>query len=114
MSNFVIYLYFITLYIKITHTALKITIRVIKDILEVIERENKLKKINKNRKWKEENKHYLKELQSFFDKAANIEDENLKKSVISQMLRCDNILTKLAERRFMDEYKSGYNRAKSE
>ncbi len=67
-----------------------------------------------NKNWKDRNKLYLKELQIFLDKAENIEDEILKKSIIYQMLRCDNILTSLAENKFMDCYKMGYNKAKSE
>ena len=42
------------------------------------------KNINKNidnKDWKEKNKIYLKELQNFFDKADNIEDNNLRKKI---------------------------------
>ena len=73
---------------------------------------NLRKKFEKNRSWKEKNKNYLKELQSFLDKAENIKDEKLKKVVIGQMLRCDDILTKIAEERFKDFYKIGYRNAK--
>lgn len=72
------------------------------------------KKVNKNKKWKEESKLYLKELQTFLDQAENIQDEILKRNIIYQMLRCDNVLTKLAENRFIDYYKMGYKKAKSE
>lgn len=72
------------------------------------------KKANKNKKWKEESKLYLKELQTFLDQAENIQDEILKRNIIYQMLRCDNVLTKLAENRFIDYYKMGYKKAKSE
>lgn len=67
-----------------------------------------------DKNWKEKNSVYLKELQVFFDRADNIEDEALKKDIINQMLRCDSILTRLAENRFMDFYKLGYKKAKSE
>ena len=70
--------------------------------------------MKKNRSWKEENKKYLKELQNFFDKADNIADEELKNKAIGQMLRCDNILTKIAENRFEEFYKLGYKDAKEE
>ncbi len=49
-----------------------------------------------NKEWKEKNQEYLKELQIFLDKAQNIENEELKLEIIGQMLRCDEILTKLA------------------
>lgn len=58
---------------------------------------NKDKKIEQFPKWKRENKEYLKELQIFFDKADNIKDENLKNDIICQMLKCDKVLTKIAE-----------------
>ena len=50
-----------------------------------------------NLNWKERNKAYLKEIQKFLDKADNISDENLKQDIIYQMLRCDSVLTKLAQ-----------------
>jgi len=50
--------------------------------------------------WKEKNKGYLRQLQKFLDVADNIEREDLRKSVIAEMLKCDMILTELAERQF--------------
>ena len=47
--------------------------------------------------WKIKNKEYLTELQLFIDKADNIENEELKNDIIKQMLKCDKILTKIAE-----------------
>ena len=67
-----------------------------------------------NKDWKEKNKIYLKELQNFFDKADNIEDNNLRKKIIGQMLKCDDILTKIAESRFEEFYRMGYKNAKKE
>lgn len=67
-----------------------------------------------NKDWKEKNKIYLKELQNFFDKADSIEDNNLKQKIIGQMLKCDDILTKIAESRFEEFYKLGYKNAKKE
>lgn len=49
-------------------------------------------------KWKYKNSHYLFELQKFLDLADNIEDENLRKHIINQMLRCDKCLTNIAEK----------------
>lgn len=68
----------------------------------------------KTREWKEKNKIYLRELQNFFDKADNITDDSLKQKIIGQMLRCDDILTKVAEKEFMHFYEIGYNKAKEE
>lgn len=47
--------------------------------------------------WKVKNKEYLKELQIFLDKVDNIENEELKKDIIYQMLKCDKVLTKIAQ-----------------
>jgi len=51
-----------------------------------------------NREWKEKNKRYLNQIQKFLDVTDSIEREELKQNVIAQMLRCDQILTELAER----------------
>ena len=69
---------------------------------------------NEKSAWKEKDKEYLKELQSFLDKADNITDIELKKKIIGQMLRCDSILTKLAEAQFEKFYNLGYKEAKKE
>ena len=69
------------------------------------------KKLKEDKDWKEKNKNYLKELQNFFDKANNIADEDLRNKIIGQMLRCDDILTKIAENRFQEFYQLGYNHA---
>ena len=53
-----------------------------------------------DREWKEKNAEYLKQIQRFLDIADNIQDEKLKKEIIIQMLKCDEILTKLSEERF--------------
>lgn len=51
-------------------------------------------------KWKNKNEQYLFELQKFLDLADNIENEELKKAIIAQMLKCDKCLTNLAEQIF--------------
>ena len=72
-----------------------------------------MKKISNNinmkidRNWKNESKLYLNELQKFLDKADNIENEELKKEIIIQMLKCDKELTKIAETKFEEYYKKG-------
>ena len=55
------------------------------------------KGINNFQDWKMKNKKYLLELQRFLDKADNIENEELKNDIISQMLKCDKVLTKIAQ-----------------
>lgn len=57
-----------------------------------------MKEVKEN--WKSSGKKYLKELQAFLDKAENIENEELRKEIIFQMLKCDNELTMLAEEEF--------------
>ena len=56
-------------------------------------------KLEKN-KWKNKNEQYLFELQKFLDLADNIENEELRKAIIAQMLKCDKCLTNLAEQIF--------------
>lgn len=51
-------------------------------------------------KWKNKNEQYLFELQKFLDLADNIENEELRKAIIAQMLKCDKYLTNLAEQIF--------------
>ncbi len=58
----------------------------------------------KKENWKANSQKYLKELQAFLDKAENIENEELRKDIIFQMLKCDNELTLLAESIF-NKYK---------
>ena len=53
-------------------------------------------------KWKNQNKQYLSKLQKFLDYADNIEDENLRKLIISQMLKCDKCVTNIAENIFKE------------
>ena len=51
-------------------------------------------------KWKNKNEQYLFELQKFLDLADNIENEELRKAIIAQMLKCDKCLTNLEEQIF--------------
>lgn len=53
-----------------------------------------------NRRWKNNNPKYLFELQKFLDVTENVEDEELQKIIINQMIRCDKRLTIIAEERF--------------
>lgn len=58
------------------------------------------KSIFEKSKWKNQNSQYLFEVQKFLDLADNIENENLRKSIISQMLKCDKCITDIAEEMF--------------
>lgn len=60
-----------------------------------------------SREWKEKNKKYLNQLQKFLDVADNINEEDLRRNVITQMLKCDAILTELAEIEFNKFYNKG-------
>lgn len=51
-----------------------------------------------NRDWKEKNKRYLHNLQKFLDATDQIKDEELKRHIIAQMLKCDLALTEIAEK----------------
>lgn len=59
--------------------------------------EEEIKKSRCLKKWKDTNKEYLQALEKFFDATDNIKDENLKMEILYKMLKCDEILTRLAE-----------------
>lgn len=75
----------------------------------ILSKTKSMKKIEKleNENWKANSQKYLKELQAFLDKAENIQNEDLKKDIIFQMLKCDNELTILAEEKFKESYLQG-------
>lgn len=58
--------------------------------------------------WKNENKNYLSAIEKFLDRASNIKDEELRNSMINNMLLCDKVLTELAKDMFAECYKNGY------
>ncbi len=58
---------------------------------------NKNKQIEQYPEWKVKSKEYKKELQAFLDKVDNIKNEELKNDIICQMLKCDKVLTKIAQ-----------------
>ena len=74
-------------------------------------KKNKTIYLSNNRARKEQNKEYLMHVQSFLDQVDNIENEGLKRDIITQMLKCDSILTKLAEEEFIKQYKKGQKEA---
>ena len=47
--------------------------------------------------WKNRNKKYLFELQKIIDLTDNIEDNEMKKIFINQIIRCDKTLTEIFE-----------------
>lgn len=51
----------------------------------------------KESEWKNKDEIYLFELQKFLDIVENVEDEELRKEIIAQMLKCDKRITQLAE-----------------
>jgi len=65
--------------------------------------DNELIDTQDKRNWKNSNQQYLKEVQKFLDIAENIKDEQLKKQIIHQMLICDEKLTMIAEKTFLEK-----------
>jgi len=63
--------------------------------------------------WKSQNKRYLVELEKFLDKVDSIDDEEIKREMIMQMLKIDNELTISAEEMFEKIYKRGIEDAKT-
>lgn len=62
-------------------------------------KEENINNLIQNNNWKNKNEQYLFELQKFMDLADNIENENLRKLIIAQMLKCDKRLTIIAEKK---------------
>lgn len=60
------------------------------------------KQIGEFPEWKIKSKEYKKEIQIFLDKVENIENEELRKDIICQMLKCDKVLTKIAEQKISE------------
>lgn len=58
------------------------------------------KNINEEKIWKNKNQQYLFELQKFLDITDNVQEEKLRKLIIYQMLKCDQCLTRIAEKTF--------------
>lgn len=53
---------------------------------------------NCNQGWKINDKNYIRELQKMFDIIENVTDEELRNRIIIQYLKCDKIITELAEK----------------
>ena len=56
----------------------------------------------KKNQWKNQDKIYLFELQKFYDVVENVKNEELRKEIIAQMLKCDKRITQLAETIFQE------------
>lgn len=65
--------------------------------------DNELIDTQDKRNWKNTNKQYLRELQKFFDIAENIQDKEVKKQIICQMLKCEELLTIIVEKTFLEK-----------
>ena len=63
----------------------------------------------KESQWKNQDEIYLFELQKFLDVVENVEDEELRKEIIAQMLKCDKRITQLAETIFEELEKQEYS-----
>ena len=63
-------------------------------------RDGNIEHNTKESKWKNEDEIYLFELQKFLDIVENVKDEELRKEIIAQMLKCDKRVTQLAENIF--------------
>lgn len=59
-------------------------------------------------KWKNKNSQYLFELQKFLDLADNIQDDEFRKLIIGQMLKCDKCVTNIAENMFKSIKEQSY------
>ena len=56
----------------------------------------------KESRWKNEDEIYLFELQKFLDVVENVQEEDLRREIIAQMLKCDKRITQLAEKIFQE------------
>ena len=59
--------------------------------------------------WKEKNKKYLNQLQKFLDSTDCIEKEEQRNNIIAQMLKCDQILTQIAQSEIQKYKQKMYN-----
>ena len=62
--------------------------------------ENDKSNLMKNKSWKNKDSQYLFELQKFLDLVDNVDNIDLRKNIINQMLKCDKCVTNLAEKMF--------------
>lgn len=70
-------------------------------MVQTFEKEEIKKKVY-SREWKEKNFEYIKALENFLDIVDNVESEKLKLDIIYQMLKCDEVLTRIAEKNLIN------------
>ena len=58
---------------------------------------------SKDEEWKTKDSKYLKELQKMLDVVENVKDEELKHRIIIQYLKCDSVITELANKKIKSE-----------
>ena len=61
---------------------------------------NKKEVYSKESEWKNQDEQYRFELQKFLDIVENVKDEELRKEIIYQMLKCDKRITQIEENIF--------------
>ena len=64
------------------------------------------------KKWKESNEEYLKELQAFLDAVENVSNKELRDTIRYHTLKCDDIVTNIAEKMFTVYYQEGVRESK--
>ena len=70
----------------------------------IFKRKKKNDNSENNRDWKEKNQKYLNQLQKFFDAVDKVENIEIRKGIINEVLRGDMLLTELAEKE-INKYK---------
>ena len=66
-----------------------------------------------DREWKEKNKEYIRELERFLDRSDAIKDESTRLAIVTQMLKCDEVLTKICEEKLLESYNEGYKKGEN-
>ena len=66
-----------------------------------------------SREWKEKNKEYIRELERFLDRSDAIKDESTRLAIVAQMLKCDEVLTKICEEKLLESYNEGYKKGEN-
>ena len=67
-----------------------------------------------DREWKEKNQENIMEIERIIDRPHSIKDEQLRREIRPRKLICDNVLTELAEQKFLEKYNEGHKKGKNE
>ena len=94
------------------------TIKVIKTHVRVkggnmLFKKKKKADVQIDREWKEKNKEYIRELERFLDRSDAIKDESTRLAIVAQMLKCDEVLTKICEEKLLESYNEGYKKGEN-